>query len=162
MQWTDIPTAEKKAPLISFFPVMQEVFASDGTFTLTVTGNSMWPTLKGGRDRVTLVKPPVHWQKYDLPLYQRENGQFVLHRIVRVNADGTIDCCGDHQWNVERGLHPEQMVAIVLALERKGKLFAVNARRYVWWVRLWTFFLPLRPVFFRLGALAHAVFQHKK
>lgn len=154
--------AEKKAPLLAFYPVMQETFAAEGTFSLTVTGSSMWPTLKGNRDRVKLAKPPAQWHKCDLPLYRRANGQFVLHRIVGVEADGTLACCGDHQWKVERGLRSEQMVAIVVAVERNGKSFPASAWRYVWWVRLWTFLLPLRPVCFRLGAFCRAVFQHKK
>lgn len=154
MQRTDLKTVEKRAPLTAFYPLMQECFARDATFTLTISGSSMWPTLSGGRDRVTLAKPPAQWHKNDLPLYRRANGQLVLHRIVRVNADGTLDCCGDHQREVERGLLPEQMVAIVVGVERKGKTFPANHRRYLRWVRLWTFLLPLRPAFFRL-------FRHK-
>lgn len=150
MQRTDLKTVEKKAPLTAFYPLMQEFFARDTTFTLTISGNSMWPTLTSGRDRVTLAKPPAKWHKNDLPLYRRTNGQLVLHRIVRVNADGTLDCCGDHQREVECGLRPEQMVAIAVGLERKGKTFPANHRGYVRWVRLWTFLLPLRPLFFRL------------
>lgn len=159
MQRMNLTTVEKKAPLSQFYPLMQEVFAAGGTFTLTVAGSSMWPTLSGGRDRVTLVKPPEQWHKYDLPLYRRSNGQFVLHRIVRIHPDGTMDCCGDHQRQVEQGLRPEQMVAIVVGLERKGKPFAADHRRYVRWVKWWTFLLPLRPVFFRLDHFRRAVLK---
>lgn len=130
------------------YPVINEVLSGGGSFSLTITGTSMYPTILGGRDQVTLVKAPAQLKKYDLPLYRRKSGQFVLHRIVAVEKDGTYTCCGDHQWVLEPGLHQEQMIGIVTELTRKGKYFTADNKRYVRWVKFWVWFLPARKFVF--------------
>lgn len=147
-------TAEKVRGihLAEIFPVMSEVFENNGSFLLTITGTSMYPTILGNRDRVLLVRAPDQLKKYDLPLYRRDNGAFVLHRIVRVEKDGTYTCCGDHQWLKERGLRQDQMIAVVQELERKGKRFSADNPQYRAWVRLWTFLFPMRHLLFWLQA----------
>lgn len=51
---------------------------------IPVAGNSMEPFLKNGRDQVYLVKPEqnTQYQPGDIVLFQRKNGQYVLHRIA--------------------------------------------------------------------------------
>ena len=66
--------------------------------TFTVTGESMQPTFYNLRDTVVLTKcDPLKLRKHQIPLYVRSDGRYILHRIVRVNAD-TYDMCGDHQY----------------------------------------------------------------
>lgn len=145
-----VPVLSKKVQLADFYPLIQGVLDNEGSFTLTITGTSMWPTILGERDRVTLVKAPPRLKKYDLPLYRRKNGQFVLHRIVRVNEDGSYDCCGDHQWQIERKLQHTQMIGVVAELERKGKKFSADKFGYRCWVRFWCGMLRRREWIFRM------------
>ena len=148
-----VPTREVE--LAELWPVLREVLDSGGSFTLTVTGTSMYPTLLGGRDQVVLQKPDRPLRKRDLPLYRRENGQFVLHRIVSVRSDGTFVCCGDHQWVKEPGIRSDQALALAVGFCRKGRHFFADARRYRLWVRIWTAILPLRkPIFIFAGLLS--------
>lgn len=142
------PIARKLVNLSEMYPVIREVLEHDGTFSLTITGSSMYPTILGGRDQVTLVKAPEKLQKYDLPLYRRKSGQFVLHRIVEVEEDGTYTCCGDHQWDLEKGLKQEQIVGLASEFVRKGKKFSADNRHYVRWVHFWVWFLPARRCWF--------------
>ena len=102
------------------YPLIREVLDADGTFSLTITGTSMYPFILGGRDQVTLSKLTRPLKKNDLPLYRRRDGAFVLHRVVRVEQDGTYTMCGDHQNQLERGIRPEQMIALATAFVRKG------------------------------------------
>ncbi len=139
---------KREVSLAQMYPIIQEVLDSGGTFSLTVTGESMYPTILGGRDQATLKKAPDRLQKYDLPLYRRSNGQFVLHRIVEVAQDGTYTCCGDHQWQLERGLRQEQMIGVVTEITRKSRHFTVDSAAYRCWVRFWTAVLPLRHYVF--------------
>lgn len=150
------PKASKAIWLQEIFPVMQETLDAGGSFRLTVTGSSMVPTLLGGRDCVTLVKPPETLQKGDLPLYRRRNGAFVLHRVVAVAEDGSYVLCGDHQWVKEPGIRQEQIVGLVSEIERKGKQFTVDNRRYRRWVRFWIRALPMRHALFRIHGLPAA------
>jgi hypothetical protein len=140
----------KQVWLSEIDPLIRETVASGGTFRITVTGTSNQPTLKGGRDEVTLSRVGETLRRYDLPLYRRDNGQYVLHRIVAVRRDGTYTCCGDHQWHPEPGIRRDQIIACVSSICRKGREFPVTARSYRLWVRVWCFLLPLRGVLIRV------------
>lgn len=135
-----------KVNLSEVYPVLREILEAGGSFTLTVTGTSMYPTILGGRDQVTLapVKQPL--KRGDLPFYRRDNGQFILHRIVAVEPDGTYTCCGDHQWERERGIRPDQVIAVAESFCRKGKSFPADSKAYRRWVRFWVRVLPCRRV----------------
>lgn len=152
------PLAEsKQIQLAEIYPLLKETLSQGGAFRLTVTGTSMVPTIRGGRDRVTLIQPPERLQKADLPLYRRVNGQFVLHRVIEVAKDGTYVMCGDHQWTPEPNIRPEQIIGLVQSIERKGKSFSVENAHYRRWVRFWVWALPLRKVFFRIAGLPSAL-----
>ncbi len=144
---------KKQIWLKELYPIIEETLEQGGSFRLTVTGTSMVPTIRGGRDSVTLVRKNGKPEKYDLPLYRRRDGSFVLHRIVGMDPDGSYVMCGDHQWVLEHGILPEQMIGVVTEIERKGRRFSVLDRRYLRWVRFWVWALPMRRSFFRLCAL---------
>lgn len=99
---------KKQVRLEELLPVIEETLASGGTVRLPITGTSMLPLLVAGRDTVVLARADTRLQTYDLPLYRRENGAFVLHRVVGVAEDGTYICCGDNQWVKEPGIRQEQ------------------------------------------------------
>ena len=82
-------------------------------------GASMLPTIKEGRDKVTLSPAPEKLKRGDIAFYKRENGQFVLHRVVRARGDYVF--CGDSQFSLERGIKKEQIIAICSHINRDGK-----------------------------------------
>ncbi len=135
---------KKQVRLEELLPVIAETLAAGGTVRLPITGTSMLPLLAAGRDTVVLA--PVHGplQTYDLPLYRRENGAFVLHRVVHVEKDGTYTCCGDNQWVKEPGIQKDQLIGVTARICRKGKEFPVTAKRYRLYVRLWAMLFPVR------------------
>ena len=143
--------------LEELWPLMREQLEAGGTVTIPVTGTSMWPTLSGGRDSVTLTLPAGAPKRLELPLYRRRDGRFVLHRIISLEPDGSFSCCGDHQWTPERGLRPEQILATVCVLHRKGRAISVRNPGYRLWVRLWAWLLPCRRLLFRLHSKAAAL-----
>ena len=66
-------------------PIIEDAFSQGLSVTLPITGNSMRPLFRHKRDSVVLSAcDPYSLKRGDVPLYQRENGQYVLHRIVRV------------------------------------------------------------------------------
>lgn len=144
----------KPINLAEMLPLIEEVLANGGTFSLTVTGGSMYPFLTGGRDRVTLSPVPQRLRRNDLPLYRRSDGALVLHRIVKIGRDGTYAACGDHQWVPERGLRHEQMLALATQYVRKGRHLTDRNILYRLYRTLWTWLLPLRPCIFFLRGLA--------
>lgn len=130
-------------PMEQLAQLLEVQLSHDGTARLNVTGMSMWPMLRNRRDFVTLSPAPEACQKGDLILYRRENGQYVLHRIVRkVSADAFI-CSGDNQW-VPEAVSAQQVFAIVTAFCRAGKDYPVTHPGYQRYVRTWVAMFPIR------------------
>ena len=107
--------------------VIEDVLAQGGEFLLHPGGVSMLPTLKEGRDTVTLSPVSAPLKRGDILLYRREGGGFVLHRVVKVAADGSLWMRGDNQYTTEKGVLPTQIIAIVKRYERAGKTVFVDA-----------------------------------
>lgn len=136
--------SERTVQLNEVIPLMREQLAVGQTVKFYPTGNSMLPMLKPGRDSVLLSPVPERLHKGDLPLYQRENGQYVLHRVIA--AGETYTCCGDNLVALETDVKHSQMIALVTAFTRNGKTVSVNALSYrVYW-RLWMIGRPVRYV----------------
>lgn len=148
----ELSRSEKSVDLAQLYPLIQEILQGGGTFTLTITGSSMYPFILGKRDQVTLSPAPKRLKKNDLPLYRRRNGAFVLHRVVKVEKDGSYTMCGDHQWQKESGIRQEQIVALATAYVRKGKKFTERNVLYRIYRTVWTWLLRARPIFFKLDA----------
>ena len=104
--------------------------------------------LRQGKDSVVLSPLPEKLKKYDLPLYQRDNGQYVLHRVVE--AGETYTCVGDNQFALENGLRHDQMIALVTAFDRGEKSHSVEEWQYKLYCRLWHISRPVRH-FWRRG-----------
>lgn len=146
-----------KVQLADFYPLIKETLDGGGTFSLTITGTSMYPFIVGDRDQVTLSPITGRLKKNDLPLYRRSNGAFVLHRIVKVEKNGTYTCCGDHQWQLEKDLKQEQMIGIATEYVRKGKHLTNKNLIYRFYRMTWTWVLKYRWVFFTVIQKLHGL-----
>lgn len=151
----------RRVNMADLSPLMVEILQRGGSVELTVTGSSMWPMLRHRVSRVKLT-PAGRLEKGDLPLYRRDNGAYVLHRVIG-EENGSYTCCGDNQWVSEPGIRPDQVLAVVTEFAR-GKRW-VSCRN--WWYRLyrqvWVAIRPLRRLVFgglrRIGRLAGGVLQ---
>ena len=117
-------------------PLMREQLESGRSVKLSPTGVSMLPMLRQGRDCVILAPPPSRLRKYDIPLYRRSNGQYVLHRVVKITKNGYV-CIGDHQFCLEQGVAHEQVIAVVTGFTRDDREYTVNAISYQIYCRFW-------------------------
>jgi signal peptidase I len=134
----------------SLSPIMLAMLEEKLDLVLTITGTSMCPMLLHRRDSVVLTACDKHeLRRGDLPLYKRDNGQYVLHRIVRVN-ENSYDLCGDNQYTVERGLPMENIIAVVKAFERNGRSYSCNDFLYklYWHSRICS--IPVRSIYHRV------------
>ena len=112
----------------------------------------MLPMLRQGVDTVVLSPVPEQLRKYDIPFYRRDNGQFVLHRIVAVGENYT--CIGDNQFELEPGVRKEQVIAVVSAFSRGGREIPVTSLGYRCYCRFWHYSRPIRHLWRRaLGRL---------
>lgn len=146
--------------LAQLLPLMQERLAAGESVQFTPQGTSMRPMLYGGRDQVVLSPLPEKLKKYDLPLYRRDDGQFVLHRIVK--AEKTYTCIGDNQFVLEPGVRQDQMLALATGFVRKDKFYSMDSLRYRAYCRFWHWTRPIRHFFLWCRNIFNAVVRRIK
>ena len=111
---------------------------------LTVTGNSMFPLFRDDKDSVIIEKADS-FKKYDIVLYHRPNGQYVLHRIVSVCGDEFV-FAGDNETVKEKGVPRSDCIARVASFNRSGETFKVDALWHIFYSRIWVWFFPIRRI----------------
>lgn len=124
-------------------PLFKERLAEGHTVQFGPKGTSMLPMIRQNIDTVVMAPAPAKLKKYDLPLYQRDNGQYVLHRIVKVGE--TYTCIGDNQYEYEYGVRPDQIIGVIVGFYRDQEYISVDrwshrAYRCLWHRSRW-----LRP-----------------
>lgn len=134
--------------LEQLMPLIKEKLAAGQTVKFKPRGISMMPLLRQGVDSVVLSPVTQKLKKYDIPLYQRDDGHYVLHRIVKIGQ--TYTCIGDNQFELEHGLRHDQMIAVVSAFYRNEEYHSVSELRYRLYVRFWHYSRGLRH-FWRRG-----------
>ena len=139
---------ERHVRLEELMPLILEQLDAGRSVKFLPHGTSMLPMLRQGIDSVVLSPLPDKLKKYDLPLYQRENGQFVLHRVV--NAGETYTCIGDNQFVYEPGLRHTQMLAVVTSFWRGEKDVKVTSLGYQCYCRVWHYSRPVRYLWRRV------------
>lgn len=123
-------------------PLFRERLAAGQSVRFSPRGVSMLPLLQEGRDSVVLSPLPDELKKYDLVLYRRDDGSYVLHRIVA--AGRTYTCIGDNQFTAEPGLRRDQMIAVVTAFSQGDRLVSAQSPMYKIYCRVWHFSRPAR------------------
>ena len=149
-------------PMESLAQLIRLQLEKGGRSSLLVTGISMYPILRHRRDTVELVKPE-RLRRGDLVLYQRDSGQYILHRIITRPKDGAFICSGDNQWVAEQ-VRSQQVIALVDTYLRDGKRICAHSlgcRLYVWvWVGLFPVRRPLLWLRRRLGRIRYQLRKH--
>ena len=116
----------KQVSLADIFPVMEEQLKNGGTVVFKPKGISMLPLIRQGIDSVLIKSPKFPLKKYDIPLFRRKDGSFILHRILKVCNDGTYVVCGDNQTVLEYGVRDEQIIGVVEGIYRDKKFVSVS------------------------------------
>lgn len=111
------------------WPLMKEQIDAGKSVRFCPGGRSMLPLIRPGVDKVMIKKAPEKLKKYDLPLYRRENGKFVLHRVVGIK-NGTYIMRGDNQNVLERGVKHEQILAIAEGVFKNDEYISLSGVKY--------------------------------
>lgn len=131
-----------------------------GTITYTCKGVSMLPLLRQKRDLFTVTKRQGRCKKYDVALYRRADGAYVLHRVVKVCEDGYV-ILGDNCLNKEYGIKDEDILGVMTLFVRDGKEYSVDAGLYRVYVKVWYALYPIRRLWKLLGGLRRNVWKKK-
>lgn len=124
-------------------PSINEIIERDGMYISTPLGDSMWPMLYSKRDTTCIVRVQGKLKKYDIALYQRLSGEYVLHRVIKV-ADDSYTMCGDSQLVLEYGIKDEQIIGVLDSFYRNGKFHTVNEKKYKLYAFIWCLSFKLR------------------
>ena len=130
--------------MISF----EEELERSGKLVYTTVGTSMNPLIQQDRDLSLIEKPKGRLKKYDVALYKRPNGQYVLHRVVKVLDDGYV-ILGDNCVNKEFNIKETQILGVLVSLVRNGKEVDLNSFGYKIYVRARYAHYPVRVIIFR-------------
>lgn len=101
-----------------------------GFLVFTNKGISMMPLIRQDKDIMVirrLEKPP---QIYDAVLFIRDNGQYILHRVIRKNRDGSYFIRGDNCIAGEN-IRPEKIIGILCEIKRDGETLKVTDPKYI-------------------------------
>ena len=121
---------------------IEEELERSGKILQTTIGDSMEPMLQYRQNIVVIEKADGLLNKYDLPLYRRPNGKYVLHRILKVRKNDYI-ICGDNR--IRRETVPHEWIIGVVSGYYKGKKFiSVKDRKYLLYVHIWCDFYYVR------------------
>lgn len=123
----------------------EEIIERDGKLIYTNKGDSMMPLIKENRDILVIEKTNGRLKKFDIPLYKRDSGRYVLHRVIRVRQYDYV-ICGDNRVNLEYGITDRHIIGVLTAVIRNGKEIPVRSRRYKLYAGLWYLIFPLRYV----------------
>ena len=139
----------------------EQVIAEKGKLVYTNVGDSMMPLIKQGRDLVVIKKAEGRLKKYDVPLYKRDSGQYVLHRILKVRKDDYV-LCGDNRYRREYGITDRHIIGVLGEVVRNGKTVGMNDFRYKLYVHLWCDLFPVRAVLIFFVTKARKLLKRKK
>ena len=120
--------------LEEMMPLIEEALGTGQSIRIHPYGISMLPMLHEGRDSVVLSSVKKI-KKYDIILYQREKGKYVLHRVVGVGD--TYTCIGDNQYVLEKGIAPEQVIAVCTAFTRNGRDYSADSFKWRFYAVIW-------------------------
>lgn len=115
--------------------------------SMIVTGNSMRPFLKHGRDKICMKKIDRKLRKGDIVFYRRENGQYVMHRILKC-GDQSYTLLGDGQIVPESGIRQEQIFARITKVQVRGKWIGSENFRWRFFEHIWIRFCGIRKLGF--------------
>lgn len=137
----------------TYMPVLRELLRQGKEVPLMITGSSMSPFLVHERDEILISPPDGNWKKGDMAFFQRKNGHYVMHRILKVASKGECFFIGDGQMIVEGPIAPEQIFGKITAVKRKGKWIGPGNFWWEFFEHIWLNVIPLRPLLRKLYSL---------
>lgn len=150
----------EKYELSELEELIRETLERGGEFTLRTNGTSMYPMLVDGESRVVLVKPPLKLKRDDIAFYKRDNGQFVLHRVVGTRKDGYV-IRGDNQSITEYGVGHDAVIGVVKAYYKGDKLIQADDTEYLEYVTRIKRKYPIRRLKYLFYTLRTKLFKKR-
>ena len=133
----------KKVDTKEYVSMLRELTESGKEVSMLIAGNSMSPFLIHERDSICFKRPDRTLRRGDMVFYQRPGGQYVMHRIYKVSAEGYY-IVGDAQQDIEGPVKREQIFALITRVRRKGKWSAPGDFWWEFFEHVWIRMVPVR------------------
>ena len=133
----------------TFIPILKESVKNGGDVCLRVTGGSMRPFLNSEGDCVILSRAD-DLKRGDIVFFVRENGQCVLHRIIKIKG-GAFFLTGDAQTYKEGPVNRERILAKAAGAVRRGKNIGEKSAVWLFFKHIWIYTIKFRPFLFKLN-----------
>ena len=118
-----------------------------GYAVVPITGTSMLPLLKEGRDLVELEScSQERLKKGNVVLYKKNDGTLVLHRIIKTENGEFFTVLGDHQFNNDEWVNKNQIIAVACGFFIKGRYVNEKTRWYRLYKKIWLCNLNFRRI----------------
>jgi phage repressor protein C with HTH and peptisase S24 domain len=132
-----------------YLDTLKEAVETGHKCSMLLTGSSMEPFLTHGRDTIWFCAPEQPIRRGDMAFFQREDGQYVMHRVQKVTNDGFY-LVGDNQTEIEGPVPGDRIFAVVYQVRRKGKILGPKSFWWRFFATVWLRMIPLRPGLIRL------------
>ena len=71
-----------------YVSVLRDIAEEGKIVPMLIAGSSMSPFLCHNRDYIYFTRPERELRRGDMVFYQRDSGQYVMHRIYKVKPEG--------------------------------------------------------------------------
>ena len=147
----------KQLHAAELMPEYEKLLREGAELPLVISGESMLPFLRPGRDTVYLKAAQSPLRRGDLAFYRRLDGSYILHRVWRAEP-GKYWFLGDAQTRVEGPLPAQLVFAYVTAVRRGERLILPGSLFWRFFSGPWLRFVRLRPRLLRI----YRMFYHKE
>lgn len=129
---------------------IEELLERDGEIMRLPVGTSMYPMLVNRQDQMIIKKVDRPLRVNDVVLFKRNNGQYVLHRLVRIRK-GEYVFRGDNQVFDEYGITDRHILGILKGYYKNDEYIDCETdKRYKRYVRKTRVTYAVRSFFRRL------------
>lgn len=135
-----------------YVSVLRELAEEGRVVSMLIAGSSMSPFLCHNRDYIYFTKPDRELRRGDMVFYQRDTGQYVMHRIYKRKKDDYY-MVGDAQTQIEGPLRRDQIFARIIKVKRKGRIIEPGNFWWEFFEHVWIRIIPLRKVIEKLYSL---------
>ena len=129
----------------AYISSLRELTEAGQEVNVKIFGGSMVPFLGDGRDEVLMKKPDRMLKVGDIVFFERDNGSFILHRIIKKKQEGYY-IAGDSQQEIEGPIKENQIFAVVTKAKRKGKWIGPGNFCWEFFEHVWIRMIPFRRI----------------
>lgn len=116
---------------------IEQELERQGRVLIQTVGVSMEPLLHNRKSTVIIERVPEKLRKYDVVLYKRSGGEYVLHRVIKVRQEDYL-ICGDN--GVEReSVSRDRIIGIMTGFypETDDQFISIRNEKYQMYVQTW-------------------------